>query len=155
MNDLPRVADANSGLFRRVKVVKFPDLREDQRNPSIKNAIAHEGAGILNWALEGLERLRDRGYFKIPESVQDATKHFQETNDVPATFVEEKCIRNKDEREQASTLYKEYKFWCEENGHRPFSSTRIAPEWERLGFTKQESGGRRYYRGLRLRLPNE
>jgi putative DNA primase/helicase len=155
MNDLPRVGEANSGLFRRVKVVKFPELREEHRDPKIKQFIATEGAGILNWALEGLERLKERGYFDIPQSVQTATEHFQETNDVAALFVEEMCERDKEARIQASQLYREYKYWCDENGHRPLSSTRVAAEWERLGFEKRRPGGLSYYYGLRLRLPNE
>jgi P4 family phage/plasmid primase-like protien len=48
MNELPRVANANSGIFRRVKVVSFPELPENQRDPEVKRQIETEGAGILN-----------------------------------------------------------------------------------------------------------
>jgi len=70
-------------------------------------------------------------------------------------FIEEACIREPNARIQAGELYKEYKFWCEENGHHAMSSTRIAPEWKRLGFEKRTSGGKRYYDGVRMRLPGE
>src|SRR5215210_2689684 len=153
MNELPRVADANSGLFRRVKVVAFPALAEDERDPKIKRAIETEGAGILNWALEGLQRLKERGHFEVPAGVEDATKQFRENNDVPALFVEDRCIRGADLKVQASQLYDEYKDWCIDNGHRPQSSTRVADDWARLGFEKSASNGRRFYRGVGLRLP--
>jgi len=155
MNELPRVADANSGLFRRVKVVTFPALAENERDPKIKRAIETEGAGILNWALEGLWRLKKRGHFEVPAGVEDATKQFRETNDVPALFVEDRCIQGADLKVQASQLYTEYKEWCLENGHRPMSSTRLADDWARLGFEKTASNGRRFYRGLALRLAGE
>jgi putative DNA primase/helicase len=155
MNELPRVADANSGLFRRVKVVAFPALAEDERDPKIKHAIEQEGAGILNWALEGLWRLKERGHFEVPAGVEDATKQFRENNDVPALFVEDRCIRGAECKVQASQLYAEYKEWCLENGHRPMSSTRLADDWARLGFEKTASNGRRFYRGLTLRLAGE
>jgi P4 family phage/plasmid primase-like protien len=153
MNELPRVGDANSGLFRRVKVVGFPQLPEDKRDPEIKRLIEGEGAGILNWALEGLNRLNQRGHFQVPEGVQDATKQFRENNDVPALFIGDRCIRGADLKVQASQLYGEYKEWCLENGHRPQSSTRVADDWARLGFEKTAANGRRFYRGVSLQLP--
>ena len=150
MNELPRVADANSGLFRRVKVVAFPHLPEEKRDPEIKLLIESEGRGILNWALEGLRRLDNRGHFEIPEGVQDATKQFRENNDVPALFVEDRCIRGTDFEMPAARLYREYRYWCEENGHRPQSSTRVAADWQRLGLERKRTMSGTIYRGLRL-----
>jgi len=150
MNELPRVADANSGLFRRVKVVAFPALHENERDPEIKRAIATEGAGILNWALEGLRRLRERGYFEVPAGVEDATEQFREHNDVPALFVEDRCIKEPNAEAQAAKLYREYKYWCEENGHRPQSSTRVASDWQRLGFERKRTMSGTVYQGLRV-----
>jgi putative DNA primase/helicase len=150
MNELPRVADANSGLFRRVKVVAFPALAENERDPKIKRHIETEGAGILNWALEGLHRLTQRGHFEIPPGVQDATKQFRENNDVPALFIEDRCVRDTDFEASAAELYREYKYWCEENGHRPQSSTRVAADWQRLGFERKRTMAGTVYQGLRV-----
>jgi putative DNA primase/helicase len=155
MNELPRVADANSGLFRRVKVVGFPELPENKRDPEIKCLIENEGAGILNWALEGLRRLTERGHFEVPEGVQDATKQFRENNDVPALFVEDRCIRDPGEEVQAARLYREYKYWCEENGHRPQSSTRVSDDWQRLGFERRRTKSGTVYRSLRIKEAGE
>jgi putative DNA primase/helicase len=150
MNELPRVADANSGLFRRVKVVGFPALAEEERDPKIKHAIEQEGAAILNWALEGLWRLKKRGHFEVPAGVEDATKQFRENNDVPALFVEDRCVRSIDSEVAAAKLYREYKYWCEENGHRPQSSTRVAADWQRLGFERKRTMSGTVYQGLRV-----
>lgn len=149
MNDLPRVGDANSGLFRRVKVVTFPE-RKTQTDPGVKEKIKTEGSGILNWALEGLRTLRERGCFEIPACVSEATEEFQKTNDVPALFVEEACIASKEEQIQSSTLYNAYKRWCEINGHKHQSNTSISGEWKRLGYTKKTINGRKFYQGLKL-----
>jgi putative DNA primase/helicase len=150
MNELPRVADANSGLFRRVKVIAFPHLPEDERDPKIKHAIEQEGAGILNWALKGLWRLKKRGHFEVPAGVEDATKQFRENNDVPALFIDDRCIRSTDSEVPAAKLYREYKYWCEENGHRPQSSTRVAADWQRLGFERKRTMSGTVYQGLRV-----
>jgi P4 family phage/plasmid primase-like protien len=150
MNELPRVADANSGLFRRVKVVAFPELPENERDPEIKRQIETEGAGILNWALEGLHRLNKRRHFEVPEGVQEATTQFRANNDVPSLFIEDRCIKGSNFEVQAAKLYREYRFWCEENGHRPLSSTRVADDWRRLGFERERTRTGTIYRGLQL-----
>lgn len=156
MNELPRVGDASSGLFRRVKVVQFPGLDERQRDPQIKEKIKREGAGILAWALKGLYRLRKRGHFEVLESVENATAYFRSANDVPALFVEDRCIVDSRERVQSAKLYQAYRDWCLDNGHRPESSTRLASDWKRLGFEKTpKSHGVNYWRGLRPKMPGE
>src|SRR3712207_4124182 len=91
MNELPRVPSANDGLFRRVKVIEIEPIPEAERDPEIKDTIKTEGAGILDWALDGLERLRRRGSFEVPAAVKDATARWREMNDVPAMFVAEEC----------------------------------------------------------------
>src|SRR5215218_545221 len=151
MNDLPRVKDAGSGLFRRVKVVPFPRLQVPP-NPAVKEAIKEEGPGILVWGLAGLRRLRARGYFEIPEAVREATDEFRKTSDVPAMFVEDACIVSDVERceTQAKVLYDWYKTWCLDNGHKPMSSTAVAKEWRRLGFGKRVLGGRAFYTGIEV-----
>ncbi len=151
MNDLPRVKDANSGLFRRVKVVAFPRLR-GKPDPQVKERIKAEGAGILNWALEGLHRLRERGRFEIPESVRAATAEFKQSNDVPGTFVEEACITSDSPgcEEQAMDLYRAYHHWCRVSGHHPLSSIKVAAEWRRLGFGSRSLNGKKVYTGVKV-----
>ena len=148
MNELPRVGSASDGLFRRVKVLQFESIPEDKRDPKVKSAIEGEGAGILNWALAGLNRLRERGRFEIPEAVQGATAHWRETNDIPALFVAEKCFIGEGERTSGGDLYLMYTLWCERNGHKPKSSTSVAEDWQRLGFERKRIKGKTYYIGL-------
>lgn len=157
MNNLPRVNDANNGIMRRVKVIKFPILDESQRDPELKDKIMTEGAGILNWALIGLERLRARGKFLIPAAIQDATKEFQEKNDIPALFLQE-CnakidLTDSSCRIQSQDLYDKYSDWCKRNNHRPMTSTRVADEWKRLGFEKKKIHGAMYWLGVEINAP--
>lgn len=150
LNDLPRIAEAGSGLFRRVKVIAFDALSEEARDPGVKEDIRREGAGILNWAIEGLQRLRERRRFEIPACVRAATDDFQRKNDIAALFVAERAVTGSEERVQTSELYSAYRQWCEENGHKPKSSTAVADDWARLGFKKYRPGGIAYWRGLRM-----
>lgn len=152
MNHLPRVNDANNGIMRRVKVIKFPPLDEGNQDHDLKDKIALEGAGILNWALQGLDRLRSRGKFEIPKSVIEATKEFQEKNDIPALFLEEVGAKidllDPQCRTQAQDLYDRYSEWCKRNGHKPMSSTKVTEEWKRLGFERMRIRGVSYWLGV-------
>jgi putative DNA primase/helicase len=148
MNELPRVGSASDGLFRRVKVLHFEGIAEEERDPAVKSSIEGEGAGILNWALAGLERLRERGRFEVPEAVQDATARWRDTNDVPALFVAEVCTVDEGKRTTGGNLCFEYKQWCELNGHKPKSSTSVSEDWQRLGFERKRIKGKTYYLGL-------
>lgn len=151
MNDFPRVGNANDGIFRRVKVVEFPAIPENEREPGLKEALKHEGAAILNWALEGLKRLQVRGRFHFPQAVTDATLEFANQNDIPRQFVEERCLVDAACKTGANALYQAYKDWAQETGHKSLSTTRIAGEWKRLGFESFKANGRVFWRGVGLK----
>lgn len=152
MNALPRVPDVGDGLFRRVKVVHFAAIPEEERTPAVKEGIAQEGAGILLWSLEGLRRLRARGRFDVPAAVKDATEQFKATNDVPALFIADRCVVNPNAKVGGGELYAAYRAWCDNNGYRALASNNAAREWQRLGFTSMRSMGRVYWQGLGLAL---
>ena len=150
MNELPRISDANNGLFRRVKVVSFAPIAPSDRRPELKAGLAREGAGILNWALRGLERLTQRGYFIVPQVVEDSTVEFQSENDIMGLFMAECCVTDLDAKVQSSLLYNEYKEWASDNGYKPLNAVNAAKEWRRLGLTKTRITGRSYWKGVGL-----
>jgi putative DNA primase/helicase len=151
MNELPKIKNPSNGLFRRIKIVRFPPLPEDQRDPKLKEAVSQEGAGILNWAIEGLVRFRNRGEFLNPQSVIDETSQFQAASDNVAEFVADMCVTGLGYQERAGNLYQVYKTWCIKNGCTPESSNIVAEDWRRLGFHRKESGGYRYWEGVKLK----
>lgn len=151
MNELPRVGDAGNGLFRRVRVVKFAARAEADRDPGVKERIAAEGPGILNWALIGLQRLLSRGGFDVPAAVREATAEFQHGNDTPAVFLAECCTLDKNSATKSSDLYAEYAAWCARNGHKAQSSTSMAREWERLGLQREKRSGANYWSGVYIK----
>ncbi len=153
MNALPKVGGAEDGIFRRAKIVAFSPLPETQKDTNLKEEIKTEGAGILNWALLGLERLRINGRFTIPTEVDAATLEFQQNNDPESAFVADRCkvdLLDPSLREQSSTLYNAYHQWCLDNGHKPKSSTSLTNDWRRLGFTRTRIVGKSYWTGVQL-----
>jgi putative DNA primase/helicase len=150
MNDLPRVPDANNGIFRRVQVVHVPSLPPEQRDPTLKEAVKLEGAGILNWALEGLRRLQARGNFIVPESVKAETDEFKDSSDVEKAFLADDCHLSPNGRTMASKLYSAYSEWCAANGHKPKGSIRVARDWVRLGLAKKKTNAGTFYEGAEI-----
>ena len=149
MNELPQVRNPSAGIFRRAQVVPFPALK-DKGNPLVKRAIKQEGSGILNWALDGLDRLNAQRWFTISEEMREATDGFKAGNDVPAAFIEENCIVDVNRREDNRLLYRKYREWCLDNGYKPLASNRIGGEWERLGLVRKKVNGQLYYQGVEL-----
>jgi putative DNA primase/helicase len=150
MNELPRVGNSDDGLFRRVRVLPIPEIPEGERDPQVKANVQQSGAGILVWALEGLRRLRKRGHFVVPNKIQAATQKCRDQNDVCGLFVAERCEVDAELWEGSNALYQAYKSWCLDNGHTPFSATRVAGEWERLGFEQWRVKQGVRYRGVAL-----
>ncbi len=109
MNSLPNLFDADNGLFRRVKVLEISKaIPEDQRDTNIIGNIRTEGAGIINWALDGLARLSERDRFHYPRSVIEATESYRQENDLPGQFLEECCQRAPSEPLFYTSEYKIY-----------------------------------------------
>src|SRR5215208_3665089 len=149
MNELPQIRNPNAGIFRRAQIVPFPEV-ERRRNPLVKEFIKSEGAGILNWALDGLDRLNAQRWFSISDDMSEATEVFKAGNDIPQTFVDECCKVEPGVREESNLLYTKYREWCLDNGYKPLASNRMKVEWERLGFKHKKIRGRPYYDGVQL-----
>lgn len=160
MNELPRVDSSGIGLFRRVVPIHWRKV--ENPDPSIKEEkIPLLGQEIFNWAFVGLRRLNARGRFDIPAGLIAERETYRIQNDIPQVFVEERCQRcsvfndeGQYNKVQAQVFYDDYKHWCLQTGHKPFSSTVFAGELKRLGIEKTTIDGRVYYVGIQLK-PND
>jgi putative DNA primase/helicase len=158
MNSLPGLFDPNNGLFRRVKVLELEAIPENERDPEFIERVRLEGPAIVNWALNGLARLNERGRFAYPKSILEATTTFKQENDLAAQFLEECCERPQSElfnpkefKVYATQLTGAFNEWAQKNGHGHRSTKALASEWERLRLRKGERDkqGIPYY-GVRL-----
>jgi P4 family phage/plasmid primase-like protien len=151
LNELPKVGNADDGLFRRVYILELPEIPPADRDPQVKETVKRSGAAILNWSLDGLERLNKRGKFAVPEKVRGATADFKETSDVSAMFVAEACTKSEGFSVMGQRLYDTYKGWCLDNGHKHLASNNAAKEWRRLGFRKEHTKTGARWHGLKVR----
>lgn len=159
MNDLPRIDGAGVGLFRRI--VPVPWYQIANPDPKVKEAVLKAGPAVFNWAYEGLRRLNQRGRFDIPEGLLAEREAYRVQNDVPQMFLIDTFERGENLDDQgnyikisASGLYRIYRKWCTDTGHRALSNIAFAKEMRRLKVEKTEMDGRTYYLGLTVKPKN-
>jgi P4 family phage/plasmid primase-like protien len=98
-NVLPKARDTTDALYNRFLVLdmKCVVAEEDTikarvalgvpENRNVADFIAEtEMPGILNWALDGLERLRARGRFDLPRAIKAAIESFKQGNNPVAEW---------------------------------------------------------------------
>jgi P4 family phage/plasmid primase-like protien len=130
-NEIPTTSDATSAFFDRWVIVRFPHKfrgtnaerknlgRQITTNPD-------EMSGVLNRALRGLARLRQKGQFTIGPAMREAQAEFRREADSAALFVSSLATPGKPvKKRQGRELYESYRAWCDANGHRPLSSHRL------------------------------
>ena len=86
-NELPRFADASGALASRFVILTTKSTFYGKEELDLKEKLRSELPGILNWALAGLTRLRERGRFVIPQSSLDALQQMEDLASPVAAFV--------------------------------------------------------------------
>ncbi|MBB2777960.1 UNVERIFIED_ORG: putative DNA primase/helicase [Comamonas terrigena] len=133
-NHIPAVKDQSNGFWRRFDIVPFPvSIPASERDPLLaSNIIKHELTGVLNWALEGLQRLLARGRFDAtpPAAMAEAVQTAKvETNSVHSWVTDAAIELLTDTSTSKTDVYAEYTSWCKQNGMLAVSAPRF---WKRL-----------------------
>ncbi|NJO55860.1 MAG: NTP-binding protein [Rhodospirillales bacterium] len=90
-NELPRFHDQSSALPRRFIVLRTAQSFYGREDPGLTQRLLVELPGILNWALAGLDRLRERGHFLQPESGQGDVELLHDAASPVSAFVRDCC----------------------------------------------------------------
>lgn len=114
-NDMPKFTDASGALAGRMIHVKFGVSFFGREDPTLTSTLMEELPGILNWALDGLNRLTKRGHFKTPSSSQDAEREIMRLTSPVFGFIEDKAIESSEgEPVLLDDLFAVYREWCAE-----------------------------------------
>nr|WP_269152400.1 phage/plasmid primase, P4 family [Xanthobacter oligotrophicus] len=117
-NELPRLSDASGALASRFVVLTMEHSFFGKEDRGLGNRLMGELPGILNWALAGYRRMRERGYFLQPESAREAIEELEALGSPVISFVKERCTMASGLQCSADRLFTEWKLWCEANGRR-------------------------------------
>ena len=134
MNDKPIIRDTGNSIWRRLKLIPFNRTFTDQdKDPELGAKLEAEQSGILNFALDGLRRLRLRG--KLPEAaaVTKAIAEYRHETNAVAQWRDERTVSLNAPVTLSSELHTDYREWCGKNGREAFNNTNFGKELKRLG----------------------
>lgn len=127
-NEVPDVAEdvgeEDTAFWRRWLLIEFPRyFPPDDRDPDLKDRLTEPAAlsGVLNWAIEGWDRLLDQGMFTGElEYGHDKRKRWLEWGDSVDRFIAE-CVEPDPEasRKSTSAVAEVYRKWCDAEGEQP------------------------------------
>lgn len=143
--------DHSEGFYRRQLIVNVrpKHRKEEDDDPNISDDCCKEVEGVLNWALEGLQRLIRNNYkFTISDRMKknlDDTR--LENNNVLAFMKDESAVKVTGmfcDYTLTSDLLKAYLIWCNDNGETPVKdrtfTTRLADMYREQKSNKVPTG---------------
>lgn len=127
-NSIPKnLGDRSEAFYRRLVIIPFLPARPvAQRDLHLKEKLAAEAPGILNWALAGLKRLADKGYcFSESSASREALDSYRTAGSSVLSFVADCCVVGPQRQVAAAQLYHAYQQYSGGSGLRPVSQKRF------------------------------
>jgi putative DNA primase/helicase len=163
-NLMPKLGDDSAALASRFITLITRQSFYGKEDPRLfEDRLLPELLGVFHWALEGLQRLRERGRFLETEASEDARERLGSLGSPARAFIAEYCALNPDQRMRKDVLYEVWRDHCKENAALPgsietFSERLYAAGNGLIGSSRQrdESGKQFYvYTGIRLQTDEE
>jgi len=155
-NKAPRLNEDSDAIWRRLVIVDFPNqfMGVNADGDLIdKLSSAEELSGLLNAALEALQRLRQQKAFTVGTSMESVRrKYLLNSNPVPV-FVEERCERNLQASVTKDELYEAFLQFCEDTGTTLLGKKAFGARLNAMSVAteSQNMGYVHIWRGLKLR----
>lgn len=153
-NNKPIIRDLTEGMWRRLKLVKFPMKFEKKKDTELPEKLRAERSGILGWLVKGCLEWQRFGGLDEPEEVSAAVQDYRDQMDPLKEWMDEKCLIAPDLTATAGDLYGSYSDWAEHNLQKRERLTKRAfglALGEKSFENGKGTGGVRLWRGLGLR----
>jgi len=148
-NELPEASTDDRAFYRRILLVAFPfETPRDERDPRLDDKLQAEHAGVLNWALDGLQRLLRNDGFTADREPWQTEQTWEKWSNSAARFAQA-CLEDDDEPLPTREIWETYLAYCEEEGIP--SKSRQAQLTKALKLEGYEAG-REYIAGERHRV---
>lgn len=113
-NVLPRISDPSGAFASRFIVLRLTESFYGREDQTLTDSLLCELPGILNWATEGWQRLRERGHFVQPTSATGQAQKLQDLGSPIEAFIRDRCVTGHGRTVVIAKLFAEYKSWCAE-----------------------------------------
>lgn len=92
-NEIPStLKDPSQALAKRFIHIKMTKSFYEREDHSLFDKLQAEISGILNWALDGYDKLQERDKFAQPESGKDGLDYLKENSNPLSSFLSECCV---------------------------------------------------------------
>lgn len=115
-NELPAFEDASATIASRFIILMFRRSFYGRENPRLADELLAEAPGIFNWAIEGLDRLVERGHFVQPTSSASAIAHLEDLASPTSAFLRDRCVLDPDTHVKKDDVWTAWKEWAEDAG---------------------------------------
>lgn len=157
-NELPALLDASGALASRFVLLRLMRSFFGEEDRQLSARLVAELPGILNWALDGLDRLRSNKYLTQPRSAQELVDQLEALASPIKAFIAERCIVEAGAWVECGLLFDAWCQWCHEQ-HRGHEGTvqifgrnlGAAVPGVRVVRPRSQGKQRRVYEGIRLR----
>jgi len=157
-NELPRITDASGALASRFIILQLTRSWLGQEDLGLADRLTAELPAILNWSLDGLERLAARGQFRQPATAQELVRELEDLGSPIGAFLRECCVVEPGAQVGRQQLFMTWRLWCSSHGrdHAGTEATfgrdlRAAVPELRTARLGADGDRRRVYEGVRLR----
>ncbi|MEI6529712.1 MAG: phage/plasmid primase, P4 family [Candidatus Falkowbacteria bacterium] len=146
-NELPKDVEQTVAYFRRFIIITFDvTIPEHEQDKQLAHKIIFtELSGVLNWVLDGLNRLLQNKRFTDCAAAQQALEKYKIESDSVKLFLQEREYKPDLLTSTPKTikdLYTDYKIFCEEDGYRPVSKINFKKRLKSYGvFVERRTTG--------------
>ncbi|MBL8226388.1 MAG: hypothetical protein JNM50_13775 [Chromatiales bacterium] len=161
-NEIPALTDASGALASRFLILPMTKTFYGREDKTLDNRLAQERPGIFRWALDGLDRLRQRGYLVQPVSGDDVQEQLDRLSSPIKSFVADECVIEPVAEIPCKNLFAAWQTWCqsqhrEQTGNLQMFGRNLSAAFPGIAVRRPRRGEarNRVYAGVRLRRFNE
>jgi putative DNA primase/helicase len=138
-NNKPTLRSVDPAIRRRMNLIPFEvKIPDGERDRKLDEKLVAEWPGILQWAIDGCLAWQRDG-LNPPKVVLDATAIYLAGEDKMGRYLEDRCLEDKTMSTNSTTMFRDFKAWCEETGERLMSHRRFTQALEERGIKAEHT----------------
>lgn len=127
-NETPQLTDVSGALASRLLILRMVNSFYGREDTGLFNELIGEIPGILRWALDGRDRLHERGHFIQPASGQILVDEIEAFSSPISTFIKECCVVGPERSVAKAELFTAWVRWSRESNLNPGSKKKFGAD---------------------------
>jgi putative DNA primase/helicase len=111
-NELPSLGDGSGALANRYLALWFKKSVLGSEDTQLTEKLKKELSGILNYALDGYDRLKKRECFVQPKMSKELIQDIKRLGSNVVQFIEDECIVGDTLQVEVDEVWKSFLLWC-------------------------------------------